>query len=762
MRRTLLRAGTRALICFAACCAAAPMAPGAFLFNGLIDPSFDGAPNTEYSAWDVFYAPYNLANYPDLHAPNGIYQTASAAGFATNSSYFPSNPAAYWDVNNPTITQTGTSSAFIIGPGSAGNIYSFSAPTSFVLNDTTSYTLGTAVFQFQTEGSFLGLSTIVLRYTDGTGTHDLAPNEMVREYGGGDATFGGLTNRTALQWNLTGLGITAYQILFHSTSASASFQIATLDTSATYAPVVPVSSTYTAVGTGSWGTAGNWQSGALPQDNANARFNTASAATVTLDASRTIGELQFQSAANVTLNASAGSTLTANTGITTTSAATGHYTINANYTLGSLNLFDIEAGTVNINGVVSGSYGLSKSGAGTLVLSQDNTFTGAVAVTGGTLRLAGKNTYTDSTTAEFGNLVVAADAPSGAPGALGNAISVVALGADSTTFANIGGSGAQITIDGDHTVGRSIQLANGAYQKILAAQNTTTGATFSGTIDLNTSSVMSMRTTATTDRLVFSGGIVNGAGTLTIDGPGTVVFSGGNKTYASVTNVAAGTLQIASGTAVTASGNVTVSSGGTLLVQGSLSGSGSLLASGGTIGGSGTISRDLSLGSGGVLSPGTSGIGTLATGNETWGAGAALRLEINNTTGSAGLNWDALSITGNLGITATSGAKFRLELDSLAGASSGLIAGFNANGNYTWQFLTSTNGITGFSASAFDIDTSHFLNPLNGSFSVTMGADSKSLSVQYLAVPEPSAALLGMFGGSLFLLRRRRGAPSRR
>jgi hypothetical protein len=134
-----------------------------------------------------------------------------------------------------------------------------------------------------------------------------------------------------------------------------------------------------------------------------------------------------------------------------------------------------------------------------------------------------------------------------------------------------------------------------------------------------------------------------------------------------------------------------------------------------------------------------------------------LKLEINNSTAGAGSGWDALNITGGLNLTATGGNKFKLELDSLAGSGqSGLLAGFNPASNYTWQFLTTTSAITGFSASAFDIDTTHFLNTFSGSFSVLMGSDSKSLSLQYLAVPEPGSGALLLAAGALLGARRRR------
>ncbi len=130
--------------------------------EGFIVPTFA----TEYSEWNIFYSP-NGANYPDIAGPFGTKQSASSAGFTPPADSSPSNPQAYWNVNNPTITQTNTAAnAFIIGQGVSGNIYSPTGPTSFVVNDTVSQALGTVVFQFQTEGTLVDFSSIklVLQY----------------------------------------------------------------------------------------------------------------------------------------------------------------------------------------------------------------------------------------------------------------------------------------------------------------------------------------------------------------------------------------------------------------------------------------------------------------------------------------------------------------------------------------------------------------------------------------------------------------------
>ncbi|MFN7342229.1 MAG: hypothetical protein ACK5TA_02720, partial [bacterium] len=70
-------------------------------------------------------------------------------------------------------------------------------------------------------------------------------------------------------------------------------------------------------------------------------------------------------------------------------------------------------------------------------------------------------------------------------------------------------------------------------------------------------------------------------------------------------------------------------------------------------------------------------------------------------------------------------------------------------------FVTTTEGITGFSASLFDIDTSGFQNSLNlnGSFSITQNVNN--LDLVYTVIPEPRAVLICGLGLLLLLLRRR-------
>jgi autotransporter-associated beta strand protein len=231
-------------------------------------------------------------------------------------------------------------------------------------------------------------------------------------------------------------------------------------------------------------------------------------------------------------------------------------------------------------------------------------------------------------------------------------------------------------------------------------------------------------------------GVISGTGTITKTGSGSLTLSGTN-TYTGNTTVNAGTLKVSGSSATSA---FTVNSGGTLK-------------------GTGTVG-DLTVAAGGILSPGNSP-GTLNAGNTTFAAGGTFTFELNNATGTAGTNWDKLSLTGALTLDATSANPFVVNLASLTLANAaGLAANFDATVNSTFTFVTTTDGVANFAADKFSVDTSAFTNPFGGAWAVALTNDGKDLSVTYTAsaIPEPAtyAALAGAFALGLAAYRRRR------
>ncbi len=115
-------------------------------------------------------------------------------------------------------------------------------------------------------------------------------------------------------------------------------------------------------------------------------------------------------------------------------------------------------------------------------------------LTGGKpLTLSGANSYSGITTIQRNNLILAADAPAGTPGALGNSTSAIGLGNASTTSTqNVG-----LLTSGAFTVGRDISV----YPLIASSEATiggqssqTVGSVFSGTITLNHDALLQLTT----------------------------------------------------------------------------------------------------------------------------------------------------------------------------------------------------------------------------------------------------------------------------
>ncbi|WP_050027541.1 autotransporter-associated beta strand repeat-containing protein [Verrucomicrobium sp. BvORR034] len=786
--------------------------------NGFYKPTLDyDNLYYEYSAWDVFYAPHTEGNYPDLFAPwggeeapgGGWQPVPRPSSFPGSPVYNPASPLAYWDLRNPTIKQTGTTSTFIIGPDVAGNIYSFQSKTSYMLSDnladsgtpSANFTqIGGVIFQFQTDGTNVDFSSLRLVWNDGSQDHVIYATEAeyLREFSSGESgsthwsAGSGYGNRVAIQWDLSdlttllGAPVTSYKILWDSESSSMSFQKADLLVTEDYDAGIPHAAIWTGT-TGNWTQSANWSlkegSGlTLPEANGNLRFQNSGTAVVTLnDGHHTVGELIFENAADVTINSAIGQNyrLTSNTGITTRSTAIGTYTINTGLQLGALNFFEINAGTVVMNGAIAGAYGLVKTGQGTLHLATGNSFTGFLALQEGTLRISGNNTYSGATTVLNGRMLLAADA--GLPGALGSNNLAIALGADASLFQYVSEGStllAELILDGNRTLSRGVSLAAGDFGKRLGAINTTdTGAVISGGITLTsaaadpdnpTSAAGSVFFTAQSaaDVLNLTGAITGGSTTktVTLDGQGTVVYSGANKTYSNATVVEKGRLVIAAGTSHTGNGNYTVKAGAKLQIDGTLGGTGALNMEAGTLGGKGIVQRAVIFDHGDRLAPGNS-TGTLTfTQGITFGGGGGYLWELQDVDAGIGTGWDHTAVQGSLTITATSSDRFVISLQSLASnGNSGLVQDFDGvNGLYDWVLLTASSGITGFSADKFSIDLGSFANATSGQFSLSQllnGDGSTSLVLHYIAVPEPGRILLLTAATAVLLFRRRRPHP---
>jgi hypothetical protein len=175
--------------------------------NGFVVPSFRGSANSEAGYWETFTVA--------VGAPGNLPDRAGATTDAV-------------------LAQSQTN-AFLTG---SGNIYNLDGVSAFTVSDTTPFTLGTVVLQTRTLGTELDYGSASLQYTDGIGTHSLAPLARY-ELNRGSQPGLGATVSSLWQWDLSGLNLTNYSLSFRAAGSSTSFDSMTLDTSAQFAPVLP-------------------------------------------------------------------------------------------------------------------------------------------------------------------------------------------------------------------------------------------------------------------------------------------------------------------------------------------------------------------------------------------------------------------------------------------------------------------------------------------------------------------------------------------
>lgn len=399
----------------------------------------------------------------------------------------------------------------------------------------------------------------------------------------------------------------------------------------------------------------------------------------------------------------------------------------------ALNIHHFGSGTLTISANIvspSGSATFSINGPGTTVLTGTNVYSG--------------NTY-------FGG---------------GATVSINASSA-------LGASSSARTISLSNATLRATEtfsLVDGANARLIAL------AANGGTLDV------------TAGKNLTAPGVISGVGSLTKTGAGTLAL-GGVNTYSGATKVNAGTVFVGDAgsinntseisiTAATAklrydgsaalTRSVTVTNDGTFAYNSAAAFTGTFTQTHGKLGGTNWNGNlgGLVIGANQTITPGNS-VGAASTTSQTWAGGGSYDFEINQADGTAGAagGWDVLNASGALTITATSGAKFNLNiislgLDNLAGNATG----FTSTHNYAWLIADTGAAITSFTGGVFNINTAGFTNATSGTWALALGNTGDIggtdhqlyLTYTYTPVPEPAAAaaLLGVAG--LLLAARRR------
>ena len=546
----------------------------------------------------------------------------------------------------------------------------------------------------------------------------------------------------------------------------------------------------------------NVSAGVLNIQNATALGTTAAGTTVSSGAALQIQNNIAVGAEALTLNGSGISNTGALRNISGTNSWSGAITLGSASTIGS------DAGNLTLSGIISGSFALSKAGAGTLTLTGANTYTGTTTISAGTLQLGSGGTTgslsTSSTITDNGNFTInQSDAVIQGTDFSGSAItgtgSLTQAGTGTTTLnaantytgattvsagiLNIQNDTALGTTAAGTTVssGATLQLQGGITVGAEALNISGTGATggtgalenVSGTNNYGGLVTLGATSTISSDSgtLNLNGAVnavnLNGHG-LTVNGSGKTLISGvitGAGATSTLTKSGSGALRLTA--ANNYSGPTTVN-GGTLLLNntsGSGTGNGTVTVNnGGTLGGTGgAISGGgpVTVNAGANLSPGNGGYTTgvfTVKGTLTLQPTSNFLIDINGTTPGTGYDQLQVTVAGGAGGAVITGSNLIVHVTTTLTVGEQFTIAHHAGG-YTGQFAQGSS-VTDQHGDVFSIDYSG--GPSN--YDIVLTTQSV-----VTVVPEPSTWIGGALAVAalaytqrrklkkLFLLRRAYG-----
>jgi autotransporter-associated beta strand protein len=239
----------------------------------------------------------------------------------------------------------------------------------------------------------------------------------------------------------------------------------------------------------------------------------------------------------------------------TTVAALASVRVTNNYALTGNGTMDVGANVLTNSGVISGAGNLTKAGAGTMVLSGSNNFSGTTTVSAGVLALSNTNALSGSTLAYSSAGTISFLSLTGVNlGGLQGSTNLALTNASGTALAlSVGGNSSNTTYSGALSGGGSL-IKTGTGTLALSGNSSFTGATTisNGAVRVSSANGLGATNGGTTviagAALEVDGGITIGAEALSLNNNG--ISSGGSLRSISGANTYGGAISLGTGVAV--------------------------------------------------------------------------------------------------------------------------------------------------------------------------------------------------------------------